>query len=242
MNNSYNTLHYVISLLKAYNIKNIVASPGTQNSTFNYLVQEDEDFNCYSVVDERSAVYVAIGLSEETKEPTVITCTGATGILIGLILKTLGKNVPFILRNERKLPFLKSLGFESFIDLSSNKNFDVLFECVGSNQSLQNCIKYVRSRGQIILVGNPESNVQLDKKIYWKILRSEVTIEGVWNSSYKNNKKDDWDTAIEFLYKNSELVSKLITHEFDLSDSPHAFEKIKKGGELYIKGVFINEK
>jgi L-iditol 2-dehydrogenase len=171
-----------------------------------------------------------------------ISGTGAIGILIGLILKTLGKNVSFILRNERKLPFLKSLGFESFIDISSNKNFDVLFECVGSNQSLQNCIKYVRSRGQIILVGNPESNVQLDKKIYWKILRSEVTIEGVWNSSYKNNKKDDWDTAIEFLYKNSELVSKLITHEFDLSDSPHAFEKIKKGGELYIKGVFINEK
>ena len=29
----HNTLHYLIALLKAYGIKNIVASPGTQNST-----------------------------------------------------------------------------------------------------------------------------------------------------------------------------------------------------------------
>jgi len=74
----YNTFHYVISLLKAYGITDIVASPGTQNSTFNYLVQEDSDFNCYSIVDERSAVYVAIGIAQEKQTPVVITCTGAT--------------------------------------------------------------------------------------------------------------------------------------------------------------------
>lgn len=74
----HNTLHYLIALLKAYGIKNIVASPGTQNSTFNFFVQEDSDFKCYSVVDERSAAYVALGIAEELNEPVVITCTGAT--------------------------------------------------------------------------------------------------------------------------------------------------------------------
>ena len=74
----HNTLHYVIALLKAYGIKNIVASPGTQNSSFNFFVQEDSDFKCYSVVDERSAAYVALGIAEELNEPVAITCTGAT--------------------------------------------------------------------------------------------------------------------------------------------------------------------
>lgn len=74
----YNTLHYIIAELKEYGIRHIVASPGTQNSTFNYIVQEDSYFKCYSIVDERSAAYVAIGIASETKEPIVITCTGAT--------------------------------------------------------------------------------------------------------------------------------------------------------------------
>lgn len=75
---SHKTVHYLIALLKAYGINSIVASPGTQNSTFNFLVQEDKDFNCYSVIDERSAVYVAIGMANELNKPVAITCTGAT--------------------------------------------------------------------------------------------------------------------------------------------------------------------
>ena len=49
--NVYNTIHYIIAMLKAYKIKNIIASPGTQNSYFNSLVQQDSDFNCFSIID-----------------------------------------------------------------------------------------------------------------------------------------------------------------------------------------------
>ncbi|MBQ7126339.1 hypothetical protein IJO12_04565, partial [bacterium] len=72
------TIYYLISMLKAYGIKNIVASPGMQNSKFNAVVQEDDFFSCYSVVDERSAAYFATGISYETTQSVVITCTGAT--------------------------------------------------------------------------------------------------------------------------------------------------------------------
>ncbi len=77
-NTEYDTVHYVVAMLKKYGIKYIVASPGTQNSFFNTLVQSDNFFKCYSVVDERSAGYVATGIAFETGEPVVISCTGAT--------------------------------------------------------------------------------------------------------------------------------------------------------------------
>lgn len=77
-NNNYNTLHYLIALLKAYQISDIVASPGMQNARFNSLIQDDKDFRPFSVTDERSAAYVATGISHETEKPIVITCTGAT--------------------------------------------------------------------------------------------------------------------------------------------------------------------
>ena len=78
MKNDFSTVHYLIALLKAYGVKNIVSSPGIQNAVFNAIVQDDEYFNCYSVIDERSAGYVAIGLINETEKPAIITCTGAT--------------------------------------------------------------------------------------------------------------------------------------------------------------------
>lgn len=68
----------LISLLKQHNIKNIVASPGIANSVFVGSIQNDPFFNIISVVDERSAAYVACGMAFETGEPVVISCTGAT--------------------------------------------------------------------------------------------------------------------------------------------------------------------
>lgn len=68
----------VISLLKANGIRKIVASPGTTNITFVGSVQQDPWFEIYSSVDERSAAYIACGLSAESGEPVVLTCTGAT--------------------------------------------------------------------------------------------------------------------------------------------------------------------
>lgn len=71
-------IQYLLASLKAYGIRDIVASPGMQNSAFNASIQSDSDFNCISVVDERSAAYVAVGMADESGRPVVITCTGAT--------------------------------------------------------------------------------------------------------------------------------------------------------------------
>lgn len=71
-------IHILISALKSYNIKNVIASPGTTNFPFVYSLQNDDFFNVYSCVDERSAAYMACGMVGETGEPVVITCTGAT--------------------------------------------------------------------------------------------------------------------------------------------------------------------
>lgn len=68
----------LISLLKAHGIKKVVASPGTTNAIFVASIQNDKDFEIYSSVDERSAAYIACGLSQKLGEPVAITCTEAT--------------------------------------------------------------------------------------------------------------------------------------------------------------------
>lgn len=68
----------IISLLKQNNIKHLVLSAGTRNIPFVQSVENDPFFKCYSVVDERSAAYMALGLSLRLNEPVVISCTSST--------------------------------------------------------------------------------------------------------------------------------------------------------------------
>lgn len=68
----------IIALLKEYGIKHCVLSAGSRNVPFVHSIEEDPYFKCYSVVDERSAGYFALGLAQELNEPVVISCTSST--------------------------------------------------------------------------------------------------------------------------------------------------------------------
>lgn len=68
----------IIALLKEYGIRHLVLSAGSRNVPFVHSVEEDPYFTCYSVVDERSAGYFALGLSQELGEPVLISCTSST--------------------------------------------------------------------------------------------------------------------------------------------------------------------
>ena len=68
----------VLALLKANNIRKIVASPGATNESIVASMQYDPYFEMYSCVDERSAAYMACGLAAESGETVVLSCTGAT--------------------------------------------------------------------------------------------------------------------------------------------------------------------
>ncbi len=72
------SVQILISLLKAHGIRYVIASPGTANMTFVVSIQNDRYFKVFSSIDERSAAYMACGLSAELNEPVVITCTEAT--------------------------------------------------------------------------------------------------------------------------------------------------------------------
>lgn len=68
----------LIALMKNHGIRKVVASPGSTNSRFVASIQSDPWFEIYSVVDERSAAYMACGMAAECGEIIALSCTGAT--------------------------------------------------------------------------------------------------------------------------------------------------------------------
>lgn len=71
-------IQQIVSLLKQFNVRHIVLSPGTRHVPLVHIVESDDFFHCYSIVDERSAAYFALGLSEAINEPVAFSCTSAT--------------------------------------------------------------------------------------------------------------------------------------------------------------------
>lgn len=96
----------VIALLKAHNINQLVLSPGGTNAAFVRGVQDDSFFRCFSVVDERSALYFAIGLYLSTGKPVAVCCTSAqaTRNYIPGLTEAFYKHVPILAITFSKHP------------------------------------------------------------------------------------------------------------------------------------------
>lgn len=96
----------VLVLLKQHGIKHIVISPGGTNIPIARGVQNDPFFTCYSIIDERSAMYFAIGLALELGEPVATSCTSAqaTRNYIPGLTEAFYKHVPILAITMSKHP------------------------------------------------------------------------------------------------------------------------------------------
>lgn len=57
-----------------------VLSPGSRNAPVMYAL-EHSAFTCHSVIDERSAAFVALGIAKHTRKPVILSCTSGTASL-----------------------------------------------------------------------------------------------------------------------------------------------------------------
>jgi len=62
-------------------IKHIVISPGSRNAPLTIGFASDPYFSCYSVVDERSAGFFALGIAQQTQKPAAVLCTSGSALL-----------------------------------------------------------------------------------------------------------------------------------------------------------------
>ena len=72
------------------------------------------------------------------------------------------------------------------------------------------------------LVGNPATDIQFEKNVYWKILRNQLTVLGTWNSSFLREETDDWHYAIERLVEGKVHPEMFITQKL-------AFQELETG-------------
>ena len=92
--------------------------------------------------------------------------------------------------------------------------YDVVLEAVGTNHAIEKAIEYVRAGGTLVLMGNPEGNIEFEQNVYWRILRKQLNVRGTWNSSYDYEKACDWSEVREALTNRTIQASALISHTY----------------------------
>lgn len=71
----------VVLLFKVRGVKHIVISPGSRNAPLTIGFSSDAYFSCYSIVDERCAAHVALGMAQQLQEPVAVLCTSGSALL-----------------------------------------------------------------------------------------------------------------------------------------------------------------
>lgn len=71
----------VVSLCVSKNIKHVVISPGSRNAPLTIGFTYHPDIKSYSIVDERCAAFVALGMAQQLQQPVALVCSSGSALL-----------------------------------------------------------------------------------------------------------------------------------------------------------------
>lgn len=71
----------VVALCISKGITNVVISPGSRNAPLTIGFSEHPDTKAYSIVDERCAAFLALGMAQQLKQPVALVCTSGSALL-----------------------------------------------------------------------------------------------------------------------------------------------------------------
>lgn len=200
------------------------------------------------------AVHAIRNSNIKKEDKIIVHGLGTIGLFVTMFLKEAGIENIFVIGNKdfQKEMILK-LGIsennycnsqkenvDEWIKFQTeNMGVDIFFECVGKNETIITAINSTAPNGIIQLIGNPASDIMLKKDNYWKILRNQLTIKGSWNSSFTNNKEDDWHYVLKKLEEGKIHPEQYITQKFSFEELEKGLHIMKNKTEEYVKVMMI---
>lgn len=181
---------------------------------------------------------------------------GTIGLLLVMFLKQAGvKNIYAIGNKDFQKNKLIELGLTEdnycdsrsldghrwLMDKTGDCGVNLFFECVGKNEIVSEAVEAAVPAGAIVFVGNPYSDMSLDKATYWKLLRNQLKVTGTWNSSFTGDDNDDWHYVIKCLRDKTIAPEKLISHRYSMGELEEGFLIMRDKTEDYVKIMGVNE-
>ena len=96
---SIRSVQILAHVLQQYGIDKVVVSPGSRNAPLAIHFSEMDEMQCYSIVDERSAAFVGMGMAKALKKPVALTCTSGSAATnyYPAIVEAFYQNIPLLI-------------------------------------------------------------------------------------------------------------------------------------------------
>ena len=176
----------VVSACLSNNIEKVVISPGSRNAPLIIEFNAQDGIQKYSIVDERSAAFFALGLAQKNKKPVALVCSSGSALLnyYPAITEAFYSNIPLVIISADRPKHLIDVGdgqtirqenvYHNHIQYSANlfenkqdSNYDIL------NTAFDTLVK---KNGPIHL------NVPFDEPLY-EVTESVFVDESKWRKS-----------------------------------------------------------
>ena len=210
------------------------------------------------------------GIDPSDCEVKIAVCgMGTIGLMVVMLLKDMGFSNLYVIGNKdshREKALDLGIASEHYCDIRTSdpvawlkektNGVSVYFECVGSNESIRYGLEAGAPKSRQVLVGNPRGDMSFSRNTYWEILRKQMRLMGIWNSSYRKDAAecgvdtaqsgkdafgadteqiDDWHYVLRRLEAGGIKPSKLITHRFLLDELNKGLDIMRNKTEDYCK-------
>jgi threonine dehydrogenase-like Zn-dependent dehydrogenase len=109
--------------------------------------------------------------------------------------------------------------------------FDVVFDCVGSEGSLNDAVRWTRANGVLAVVGMPA-----EPKVNWTSLWfKEIRVVGTYAyglEEWQGEKVRTFELALQLMREKPSLFKGMVTHRFPLTQWREAVQTALQAGRL----------
>jgi len=101
--------------------------------------------------------------------------------------------------------------------------FDIIYDCVGDSKTLNDCLRWIKAKGRVVLVGShmqPMTKVDMTTIWYHQIELAGVVAHG--HEYYHGEHKHTYDWVIDFMKQGLYKTDDFITHRFPYDDYKEA--------------------
>jgi 2-succinyl-5-enolpyruvyl-6-hydroxy-3-cyclohexene-1-carboxylate synthase len=101
-------INHIAAACVAANIKHAIICPGSRNAPITMAFARHTKIECYSVVDERSAGFIALGIAQQSHSPVVLVCTSGSAVVnfYPAIVEAFYQRIPLLIVTADRPPEL----------------------------------------------------------------------------------------------------------------------------------------
>ncbi|MGB7841808.1 MAG: thiamine pyrophosphate-binding protein, partial [Salinimicrobium sp.] len=139
----------IVALCEAKGIDHVVISPGSRNAPLTNGFAWNPNIKTYSIVDERSAAFVALGMAQQLQRPVAVVCSSGSALLnyYPAVAEAYYSDIPLVVISADRPVERIDIGdgqtirqknvFENHILYSANLHSEVVMENYSEDKKLQ---------------------------------------------------------------------------------------------------------